>query len=122
MSLVTGVFSIECSNCGTKRDFTPSDVDFEVASSTEEPMGTQTGYQWEETIECEECEKEIGIEYSVYEYPEGAFDMDEVKIKGGKELSRFGYEFHDAPERDEDDSDESDFDSEDFDEEDFKTK
>ncbi len=65
-------------------------------------MGEENGYLWKETIECDECENEISIEYSVYEYPTGAFNNDDVRIEGGKEKSRFGYNFHESLDPNED--------------------
>lgn len=113
MSVVTGEFSLECSKCGTQHDFAPDDADFESGGS-ERSMGPENSYVWEQEIECdgtfegEECGNEISISYEIYEYPVGALNMDEVTITGGTELSRFGYQFHDEPdlEEEEPDSDE----------------
>jgi hypothetical protein len=69
-------------------------------------MGPENSYSWETELECdgkdgnEDCGNEISVKYEVYEYPVGAFNMDEVVVTGGKELSRFGYDFHDAPDQD----------------------
>ena len=49
---------------------------------------------------CDKCDSEIEIEYQVWEYPDGAFNMDEVTITGGEEISRYAYDFIDEPEND----------------------
>lgn len=100
---------MECSKCGKQHDFSPSDTDFESNGGSERSMGPENSYLWETEIECdgnlegEECGNDISVKYEVWEYPVGAFNMDEVAIEGGRELSRFGYNFHDEPEPDSDD-------------------
>lgn len=113
MSFVTGEFSLECSKCSKEHDFLPEDVDFETGGS-ERSMGPENSYIWKEDIECdgeidgEECGNEISINYEVYEYPVGALNNETVEITGGKELSRFDYNFHEEPEEDDRDEEESD--------------
>lgn len=98
MSIVNGTFSVTCNKCGKQHNFSADDVDFNATSSSERQMGPENGYAWECTFVCDGCENEI--EYEVWEYPVGAFNYDQVEIKGGTEVNRFGYDFHDAPEPD----------------------
>jgi hypothetical protein len=102
MSIAKGTFSLICSNCGQQHDFTADDADFELRHGSERQMGPENGYVWEHAFECDgkNCSNEIEIEYEVYEYPVGAFNMDEVKISGGQEKHRFEYDFHGEPETD----------------------
>jgi hypothetical protein len=98
MGIVTGTFSLNCDKCGNQHDFTASEADFEANSGSERKMGPESVYAWEHTINCDECENVIDIEYRVWEYPVGAFNDDDVTINGKKHNNRFGYDFHNAPE------------------------
>lgn len=106
MSFVHGTFSMTCNSCGVQIDFESDEADFEATGGDpDRQMGAEYGYTWENTFNCE-CESEIEVDYSVYEYPEGTFNHDEVRISGATEIGRFSYDFH---------SDFSDeFDSEEF--------
>ena len=59
-------------------------------------MGTEICYNWEQSYECddENCENEIDIEYTIYEYPSGHLNTDELNVKNGIEVTRFEYEFN----------------------------
>jgi len=100
MSFVNGTFSLICNECSKQHDFTANDADFDDTWGSERQMGPENGYTWEYTFNCDECENEIKIEYEVWEYPLNAFNNDQVKIKGGTEVNRYKYDFHDAPEPD----------------------
>lgn len=102
MNIAKGTFLLICSNCGQQHNFTEFDAEFELGNVEERQMGNANGYVWEHAFECdgENCENEIEIEYEVYEYPSGAFEMDEIKISGGQEKQRFNYDFHVEPEID----------------------
>lgn len=94
MSIVKGTFSLNCLNCRKQHDFLASDSDFNPQFGSERQMGSETGYVWEHTFNCD---NEIEIKYEVWEYPEGMFNMDQINIKGGKEVSKFNYDFHGEP-------------------------
>lgn len=73
------VWDITCPYCGKSFEV---DLDQYVSdtSGSEREMGTETEY----TIECEEficpeCKKEFGIQGSVWEYPEGAYNDDTIE-------------------------------------------
>lgn len=100
MSIAKGTFTITCDKCGEKHDFLAEEADFESTGGSERQMGPENSYTWEYTFNCDKCENDIEIEYQVWEYPAGAFNYDQVEIKGGKDINRFGYDFHDDPEPD----------------------
>lgn len=100
MSIVNGTFSLTCSKCSKQHDFTSVDADFDFTSSDERPMGAENCYSWETEFNCDKCGNTIEIEYEVWEYPQGAFNMDEVKISGGTKICRFDYDFIGEPEPD----------------------
>ncbi len=98
MSIVKGTLSITCNKCGKQHDFSADEADFDANNGSERQMGSENGYTWEHTFNCDECENEIEIEYEVWEYPIGTFNHDQVNINGGTEVNRYGYDFHDSPE------------------------
>lgn len=93
MNIVTGDFSLKCNQCNKQHDFTSEEAEFEGTSSSERRMGTEHAYGWDYTFDCDNCGNEIEIEYEVWEYPAGAFNTDDVSIKGGDEIAKFGYDF-----------------------------
>ncbi len=99
MSIAKGTFSLTCLKCGKQHDFLASDSDVNPQFGSESQMDAETGYVWEHTFNCdnENCDNEIEINYEVWEYPEGVFNMDQIDIKGGKEVSMFDYDFHGEP-------------------------
>ncbi len=90
---VTGVLSIKCDDCGYNHSFSPQEADFVGTSSMERQMGPEHGYAWEHDFVCD-CGNQIEFEYAVQEYPEGAFNHEEINISGGKEIKMFDYNFH----------------------------
>lgn len=90
---VQGTFSVTCDNCGTLHDIPANEADFDTASTDERQMGVETGYSWESEFKCD-CGNDIDFTYEVWEYPAGAFNMDEIKINGGTEADRYSYDFH----------------------------
>ena len=100
MSLATGKFSLKCSNCNKQHDFSPEDADFDPSFGSERQMGPEHGYVWEHNFSCDKCGNKIEIDYQVWEYPEGTFNNDQLKITGGTEVERFDYDFNNEPEPD----------------------
>lgn len=96
MSIVNGNLVIECNRCNTNHAISAEETDFEDRYGGERQMGPENGYAWESIIECD-CGNTIEINYEVWEYPIGAFNNDTVEITGGKEISRFDYDFHGDP-------------------------
>lgn len=100
MSIVNGVLSVTCSQCGQTHDFNADEAEFEGSGSYERQMGTENQYTWETSFNCD-CENQIDITYDVWEYPMGAFNYATVEVTGGSADSEFGYDFSDEPEPDE---------------------
>lgn len=100
MSIVNGSFSLTCDKCGTQHDFSEDEADFDLTMGDERQMGRENGYSWQHEFECDNCGNNIEIDYEVWEYPEGAFNNDSVRISGGTENGRFEYDFHGEPDED----------------------
>jgi hypothetical protein len=100
MSIVKGSMTVKCNHCDKIHTISSEDADFENSYGNERQMGQENGYTWEDTIKCE-CGNEIEIIYEVWEYPVGIFNNDKVTIDGGTLIDKFGYDFHDESEHDE---------------------
>jgi hypothetical protein len=103
MSFVNGTFSVVCNNCRTQTDFDSNEADFDATGGSERQMGPETGYNWEMSFNCDNCGNEIDFDYQVHEYPQGAFNHEDVNITGATVKNTFFYDFSDEPEPDEDD-------------------
>ena len=100
MSIVKGQMKVRCNKCKEEHIILPEDTDFEDSYGGEErSMGTENGYVWEETIECE-CGNEIEITCEVWEYPVGVFNNDNVTINGGTLIEKFDYDFQESDDDD----------------------
>ncbi len=93
-----------CDRCGKRHQYSESDIDldFECVGSDERSMGTENEYQHTEYIDCEECGNEINVTFSVWEYPIGAHNYDDIDIDGATLVSCFDFsvDFHGEPEPD----------------------
>lgn len=101
MSIVIGSMTVKCKQCGKIHTISAEEADFENNYGEERQMGTENGYVWEHSIKCG-CGNEIEISYEVWEYPEGTFNTDNVTINGGILINKFGYDFNEEPEDDND--------------------
>ena len=71
---------VQCPHCNAK--FT---IDYEEfcddISTYERQMGTETVYSFNvEDYVCPKCSKKISINGSISEYPEGAYNFEEIKV------------------------------------------
>lgn len=74
------VWRINCPYCGYQHEIDLEDYVVDV-SSNEREMGAETEYTIEcEEYECDNCEKKFGIQGSVWEYPEGAYNDSDIEI------------------------------------------
>ena len=53
--------------------------DLEYASSNERGMGTETQYDFVSEVHCPNCKHEWEVEGDVWEYPEGALNLVELR-------------------------------------------
>ena len=92
---ITGSFSLKCDKCDKQFTFSPDQAGFEITGSEEKGMGPQLEHNWEHDFECENngCDNNIEINYSVWEYPVGSFNDDEVEISNGKVVSKYQFQF-----------------------------
>lgn len=101
MSLVSGMFSVNCSNCPIVLPFASENSDFEISSSNERQMGIENQYTWETSLNCD-CGNEIEIVYDIWEYPTGLFNNATIDVSGGTAYGEFEYDLSEKPEPEED--------------------
>lgn len=94
----------DCSKCGKRHHYKEDELemDFECVGSDERNMGPENEYQATEYFECDECGNDINITFSVWEYPVGIHNYDDIEIDGGTLISCFPFtvDFFDEPEPD----------------------
>lgn len=75
--------SFKCPHCGKTFDLKLADyMEFSSASEHgEDGMGIENEYRVDHTEDCPLCKKEISITGFLYEYPEGAYNYDNLKIE-----------------------------------------
>lgn len=100
MSFVNGTFTIVCNKCKEQIDFDSEESDFEATGGSERQMGPENGYSWEMTFNCDNCDNDIEFDYQVYEYPQGVFNFEDIRISGAGIRDKFLYDFSDEPEPD----------------------
>ena len=64
-----------CGKCGKEFDV-KWDVDY--VSSYERSMGEEYEYEGEDTFYCPNCDNEIQGKLSIYEYPVGCFNYEQI--------------------------------------------
>jgi hypothetical protein len=99
MTIVNGSMTVKCNKCGKIHTIPAEESDFENSYGEVRQMGPENGYTWEHKINCD-CGNEIEIIYEVWEYPEGVFNNDNITVNGGILIDKFGYDFHEEPEPD----------------------
>lgn len=74
------VWKINCPYCGYQHEVDLEDYVVDE-SSDEREMGPETEYTIEcEEYECDNCGRKFGIQGSVWEYPEGAYNDDNIEV------------------------------------------
>ena len=76
---------IRCSNCGELFPFHTDDMDFEWDGGVvnDRGMGYEMQYDSNEVCECPNCHEQIDVTLQVWEYPEGAFNYQNIEVDGG---------------------------------------
>lgn len=77
---------IRCNNCGELFELGVDQLCFEWEGGVEDPdrgMGAEYKYESQEYCNCPYCDKQIDITLQVWEYPVGAFNMQNIEIEGG---------------------------------------
>lgn len=84
------ILEFECNQCGRIHQYNKRQLslDFECIGSDERDMGIENEYQAEEIFNCE-CGNEIEVTFSVWEYPIGIHNYDEITIEGGTLIQGF---------------------------------
>ncbi len=96
MSIASGIFSVTCDFCRTHAHFPAYEANFvSVGEDTDRQMGAEKIHSWEQKFNCSGCNKEIELNYNVSEYPEGSYNNEELRVKGGTVYSNYTFKFDD---------------------------
>jgi len=99
---VDGTITLTCNNCNKQHDIDAQETNFDHTSTNENPQGAEYVYEWEYDFDCDgnnnTCGNHIEILYEVWEYPQGVFNMDDVKEEGANVQGRFTFDFIDEEE------------------------
>ena len=77
---------IRCDECGELFELGQSHLNFEWERSMEDAdrgMGEEYKHESNEECSCPYCDNHINITLEVWEYPIGAFNMQNIKVEGG---------------------------------------
>ena len=95
MSIASGTFIFQCNDCHAQTTYLPEDSAFgSEVFDPDRQMGPEYRHHWNENFECS-CGNEITLTYNVYEYPVGAFNIEQIDLEGATEIQTFDYDFHD---------------------------
>jgi len=75
---------VKCLHCDCHYLVNINDFSFcwEFVNSTDRDMGRETEYTCVEYLECPECGRRHKLTFSVWEYPEGVFNHQEIQCDG----------------------------------------
>lgn len=82
----TSDITFECIECGTEHFTGCTELDWEQVGGSERGMGAETEYEAEYYETCHECNNDMSITFSCWEYPVGAEGHRSVLGKGIKNL------------------------------------
>lgn len=83
----------DCNKCNHRNHINKKDLylDFECVDTDERNMGPENTYEATEYLSCEECDNEVNITFSVWEYPIGIHNYDEIEVDGATLVSCFSF-------------------------------
>lgn len=84
------ILKFECNQCGRIHQYNKRQLslEFECIGSDERNMGVENEYQAKEFFDCK-CGSNIEVTFSVWEYPIGIHNYDEITIEGGTLIQGF---------------------------------
>ena len=77
-----GDVEVEC-DCGHAITIPASELEWEGIEVSERPMGAEWCYRGKADCECSNCNADISVEITVWEYPAGAIEHSDVQVHGG---------------------------------------
>lgn len=80
----SGKLIIKCDSCKHLEKFNCNNLDFQIVETQQRQMGSHNTHVYKNEYTCHSCSNQIGIEYTVWEYPVGTFNDSEVAIDGGE--------------------------------------
>lgn len=77
---------IKCENCKNVFEINTGELNFEweCHGGFERSMGEESEYESCEVYNCPKCYRQIDLKLKVWEYPMGAFNMQDIEIDGGE--------------------------------------
>lgn len=78
----SGNIEYQCNECSYTDTIPVKDFCIEVIGSSERSMGQETAYELVSEIQCHECQNNIELIFTVYEYPIGAINYIGNESKG----------------------------------------
>jgi len=85
-----GEAEIRCGSCHYILFVPGSDIFVDRTDRIQRAMGSEDSYAGSTQFDCPNCENEIEISYSAFEYPTGALNHSETEVSGGKLIRGFG--------------------------------
>lgn len=79
-----GRLIIACDKCKYQNRFACDELEFDVVDAEERQMGPESHHLSEFDFECRNCNAEINVKYSVWEYPSGSYNNEEIEVEGGR--------------------------------------
>lgn len=77
------LMKIQCDECNTIHAVSP-DFIFENVDSQQREMGVEIEKNGEYAFNCDSCKNDITIKKTIWEYPAGIYNNEEIEIHGGR--------------------------------------
>lgn len=79
------VLDLECSNGHLCHfDIHTDDVQWQLVEADERQMGTESHFEAEIILNCNDCNAPMTITLHLWEYPDGVFNSSEVEVENGQ--------------------------------------
>ncbi len=79
---------LECSNGHICHyNIHTDDVLWQLVEADERQMGTESHFEAEITLNCDDCNAPMTIILHLWEYPDGVFNSSEVEVESGKMIN-----------------------------------
>ncbi len=87
----SGSTRLKCLNCQTINHISSVELDFsEVPPNESQPVG-RTGHEASLSKVCTQCSSQIGVTYTVWEFPEGNLEEVDAKARNAVFMERCSF-------------------------------
>lgn len=73
-------------------DIHKDDIVWELVEADEREMGTESHYEADVYLSCEECGSELNVIFHLWEYPDGVYNDSEIEVENGELIEVTNYE------------------------------